>query len=470
MSFSLNNLFFIDSMLFINSSLDKLVKNVSDSDFKYLSESFIDEKLELVKKKGVYPYEYLDSFKKFKESKLPDNDNFFSSLKDCGISDQEYQRAVNLWKVFEIKNLGEYHNLYLKTDVLLLCDVFEKFINTCLEYYCLDPCHYFSSPGLSWDAMLKVTGIELEKINNIDVHLFMEKEMRGGISYISKRYSKSDKNKTIMYWDPNNLYGWAMTQNLPYCDFKFLSQKKFDSFDLKSISENSKVGYILEVNLEYCKELHDIHSDYPLVLICCLITVRLLLINMAKKLVELNKLIRNLGDKVEYVVHHRNLRYYLSLGIRLVRIHRILKFKQINWLKSYVNFNAEKRKQSGCKFDKHFLKLMINCVYGKSMENIRKTINVKLINDKRKYLKCVNKWSFMSQKIFDKSFVAIHCAKTVLTLNKPIYVGFRILELSKLLMYKFHYDYVLKTFNANLLLTDTDSLVYEINGGKDFLW
>ena len=201
---------------------------------------------------------------KFKKGRLPDICKFFSSLKDCGISEKEYQRAVEVWKVFEIRNLGEYHDLYLKTDVLLLRDVFEKFIKACLEYYCLDPSHCFSSPGLSWDAMLKMTGIKLEVISNIDIHLFIEKRMRGRISYISKRYSKSDDNNTIMYWDANKLYGWAMIQSLPVSDFKFLSEKGINRFSLDSIDENSEIGYILEVDLEYCKELHDSHSDYPL--------------------------------------------------------------------------------------------------------------------------------------------------------------------------------------------------------------
>ena len=156
MSFTLNNnIVFIDSMLFMKSSLDKLVKNLSDKDFKYLSEVFNGEKLELVKKKGIYQYKYFNSLKKFKESKLPDIDKFFSSLKDCGISEGEYQRACNVWKVFGIKTLGEYHDLYLKTDVLLLCDVSQKFINVCLKDYDLDPSCYFSSPALLWDAILK---------------------------------------------------------------------------------------------------------------------------------------------------------------------------------------------------------------------------------------------------------------------------------------------------------------------------
>ena len=173
-------------------------------------------------------------------------------------------------------------------------------------------------------------------------------------------------------------------------------------------------------------------------------------------------LIPNLSDKFKYVVHYRNLQYYLSLGIKLKKIHKILAFKQNNWLKEYVEFNNKKRQESTDEFNKSFFKLMINCVYGKSMENVRKRINVKLINDSKEYLKCVSKPNFMSQKIFDKGFIAVHCMKTALTLNKPVYVGFCKLELSKLLMYKFHYDYVCKTFDAKLLLTDTDSLFYEI--------
>ena len=152
-------------------------------------------------------------------------------MKGKGISDEDYLRAVDIWNVFDIKNLVKYHDLYLKTDVLLLCDVFEKFIDVCLECYGLDLCHYFSSPGLSWDAVLKMTGVKLELISDIDTHLFIEKGMKGGISYVAKRYCRAynkfvegyDKNiddSFIMYFDANNLYGWAMTQYLPYGGFE----------------------------------------------------------------------------------------------------------------------------------------------------------------------------------------------------------------------------------------------------------
>ena len=153
--------------------------------------------------------------------------------------------------------------------------------------------------------------------------------------------------------------------------------------------------------------------------------------------------------------------------MKLIKVHRILKFKQCIGLKEYIEFNTEKRKNAVSEFEKNFFKLLINCIYGKIMENIRKTISVKLIKNSKDYLTCVSKVNFISQKMFDKNVFAVHQIKSVLTLNKPIYVGFSILELSKLLMYRFHYDYVRNKYDAKLLFTDTDSLVYEINS-KDF--
>ena len=185
MAFTINkNLVFIGSMQFMNSSLDldSLVKNLSDNDFKYLSEEFNGEFLRLVKQKRAYLYEYMDSLKKLFENKLPDRCQFFSSLKDKCISEKYYLKTDNIWNMFKMNTMGDYHDLCLKRDVLLLAYLFEKFINTDSDYYGLDPCHYFSSPGLTWDAMLKMTGIELELISDIDMHLFIKKGMRGGIS------------------------------------------------------------------------------------------------------------------------------------------------------------------------------------------------------------------------------------------------------------------------------------------------
>ena len=167
----------------------------------------------------------------------------------------------------------DYHDQYFKKDVLLSRDVFEKFIGTCLKYYGLDPCYYFSSTGLSWDAMLKMTCVKLEKICDIDKYLFIEKGLRGRTSYITKRYAKAN-NKYINYYDSkkqstfisnldmNNLHGWAMSEYLPYEGFKWL--KNVDGFDMMSINEKNPIGYFLEVDLEYSDELLKLHNDYPL--------------------------------------------------------------------------------------------------------------------------------------------------------------------------------------------------------------
>ena len=263
-----------------------------------MSGEFSGELLKPVKQKGVYPYEYMDNFKMFSEKNLPDRCKFFSSLKDVCINEKDYWKADNIWHVFKMNKMGDYHDLYLKADVLLSANMFEKFINTCLDYYGLDPCHYFSSPGLKWDTMLKVTKINLDLILDIGIHLFIEKRMGGVIYYIAKSHSKSDnkymkssdsikESKYITYLDANNLYGWGISQYLPYSGFEWLNQKEITDFCLNSISKNSSIGYILKVDLEYPSELHDLYNDYPLapeklelLKICCQNIVLVLKINM----------------------------------------------------------------------------------------------------------------------------------------------------------------------------------------------
>ena len=238
----------------------------------------------------------MDNFQKFSKDKLPDKCNFFSFLKDECVSEKDYKIAIDVWNVFKINAIGDYHDVYLKTDVLLLADVFEKFISTCLDYYGLDPCHYFSSLGLSWDAMLKMTRIELKLISNIDMHLFIEKGMRGGISYIAKRHSKTsnkyikcyvsgEESKYIMYLDANNLYGYAIIQYLPYSEFIWLNKKEIVRSDVDSIGENSFIGYIFAVDLNYSDDLHELIIHYlqknlKLLVICCQIIFGILQMNM----------------------------------------------------------------------------------------------------------------------------------------------------------------------------------------------
>ena len=185
------------------------------------------------------------------------------------------------------------------------------------------------------------------------------------------------------------------------------------------------------------------------------------------KLGEVKKVVPSLENRTKYITHYKNLLLYMSLGMKVAKVHRILKFKQSRWMKKYIDFNTQKKMAAVNKFQIDFFKLMINSVYGKTMENLRNIIDVKLVNDIKKYLKWVSRPNFVSQKLFDENFAAIHMKKLVLTLNKPIYVGFTVLELSKVLMYDWHYNCFKKKFDCRLLFTDTDSLMYEIKSNED---
>ena len=486
-----NHLTFLDSFQFMSSSLEKLVGNLPKESLKYTSKMFKGTKFDLMVRKGVYPYDYMDSFDKF-NSPLPKKEEFYSILNNEHISDENYKHAQNVWNTFNLKNMGEYHDLYLQSDILLLTDVFENFRKTCLEYYKLDPCHYFTSPGLSWDAMLKMTDIKLELMTDVDMFQFIEKGLRGGISYIANRYGKANNkymkdykkdkpSKYIMYLDANNLYGWAMSQYLPTGGFKWLKQNKIDNLDLKKYDKENKKGIILEVDLEYPEKLHDLHNDYPLAPEKVKVTDNMLS-NYCKKIADkynistglVYKLIPTLSKKEKYVLHYRNLQLYIDLGLKLTKIHRVLEFDQSPWLKQYIDYNTEKRKNAKNDFEKDFFKLMNNSVFGKTMENIRKRVDVRLVTDEKKLLKLTSKPTYVSSKIFNENLVAVHKIKETLTLNRPAYVGMCILDLSKTLMYDFHYKYIKEKYGekAKLLFTDTDSLTYEIEAKdvyKDFL-
>ena len=417
---------FIDSFKFLQTSLSNLVSNLQPSDFSNLQKNINNSSL--LTRKGVYPYDYVTSIEKRQETKLPPKEEFYSILYNEEISDEDYQHAHNVWNTFNCQTLQDYHDLYLKSDVLVLADVFENFRNTCLKYYKLDPCHYYTAPVLAWDACLKLTKQELKLLTDYDMLMMFEKGIRGGISHISKRYAEAnnkymkdfDKTKPstfIQYLDANNLYGWAMSQKLPTHGFKWMD------IDIPSVlklleKKDTKIGYIFEVDLEYPVSLWEEHNDYPLA------PERI-------KINKVDKLVPSLLPKTHYVLHYKNLKQYLEEGMILKKVHRGIKFNQSCWMEPYIRKNTELRKEAKNAFEKDFFKLMNNSVFGKTIENIRKRQNVKLIDDREKALKLSSKPNFDRATIFDEHLVAIHMRKTEVYFNKPIYVGQAILDLSK---------------------------------------
>ena len=283
-----------------------------------------------------------------------------------------------------------------------------------------------------------------------------------------------------MCLDANNLYGWAMSQYLPTGNFKWMTDKEISKIDLGKYKADGKKGSILKVDLEYPQELHDMHNDYPV----CPEKVKVsnnMLSAYCKKIAEkynisiglVSKLIPTLRDKKEYVLHYRNLQLYLDLGLKIKKIHRVLKFDQSPWLKQYIDFNTEKRKHAKNSFEKDFFKLMNNGVFGKTMENLCKRVDVRLVTNEKKLDKLTSKPTYVSSKIFNENLMAVHKVKETLTLNRPAYVGMHILALSKMLMNDFYYNYIKKKYNnrARPLFTNTDNFTYEIEAEdvyKDF--
>ena len=481
-SFSLGNLRFIDSLNFMQSSLDKLVK--STDSFPILQKLMPEEnKRRLLQKKGIYPYEYMDSFERFDENQLPEKEKFYSSLSGEGITDEEYAHAQEVWETFGCQTLGSYHDLYVATDVLLLADVFENFRGVCQEKYGLDPAHYYTAPGLSWDALLKKTGVELELLTDLDMHLFIERGMRGGITMVGKRHAKANNPQVegynpaeptnyITYLDANNLYGWAMGQPLPKSGFHWKRVMPTEE-EIKKKGSDVKKGWILEVDLEYPEELHDLHNDYPLAPEKKVTEPwkmseyqRQLMADLGLEPPNTEKLLLTLEDKDKYVTHYKNLEFYLSQGMKLKKVHRVLEFDQEPWMKPYIKMNTDFRKQAKSDFESDFYKLMNNSVFGKTMENLRNRVDVKIVRawEQNKIRKLVSDPAYDRFALFSNSMAGIHMHKRRLVLNKPVYTGMTILENSKILMYRFYYNHLKARYGprCELIYTDTDSLLLQI--------
>ena len=419
-------------------------------------------KFVLLLRKGVYPYEYMDSWERFSEISLPSKEDFYSNLNMEDISDIDYRHTNNVFKGFKLENLRDYRDLYVKSDTLLLADVFNNFRDMCIKEYELDPAHFLSLLGLSWQACLKKTNIELDLLTDYDMLLMVEEGIRGGICHSIHRYAKAnnkymknynnnEESSYVQYLDANNLYGWAMSQKLPVNGFKWTDNDKINEEFIKNFNENHKKGYIFEVDVKYPKKLHELHRDLPFL-------PERMEINKCKKLVC------NLYDKKKYVVHINSLKQALNHGLNLKKIHRIIEFNQETWLKPYIDMNTELRKLARNDFVKDLFKLMNNSVFGKTMENIRKHRDIKLVTTDKKRNKLVSEPSYHTINLISENLSIIEMKKTKVKMNKPIYSGLSILEISKISMYEFWYDYMKPKFNDNVRLCymDTDSFIMNV--------
>ena len=488
---------FIDSFAHLTSSIEKLTENLADfkgqgsyaefientnvdtlrQHFPNVSASFKnDKRFKMLLRKGVFPYSWFTSLEKLSFSKILKKEDFYNDLNDKPISDEDYNFYLNIWEEFNMKTFREYYDLYLLLDTLLLNDICTQYTHVVMNMYKVDPFWYITLPSLSWQAALKLTNVKLELLTDIDMYNFFKSGIRGGVSYIATKYAlannkdmrnydRTKESSYIDYIDMNNLYGWAMMQPLPVGDFEWVNAE--------TIFPNDKnYGYVYEADLEYPKDLHDFHNDFPM---------------MPEKFrapgATAEKLVPSLLNREKYIVDGEALNFYVSQGIKLIKIHRCLKYRQSPWLKPYIKKNTEARAKSTNEFQKNFYKLANNSVYGQTLMDVTKFVDFELVTSPKQYknrlrkpyliksepylFPCTNHQQYPmanSCSTEQSCVVAMEKIKRKVVLNRPIYLGFKILELAKIHMYDFWYN-VLKERYKNrvcLLGTDTDSFIYEL--------
>ena len=518
------NLVFRDSLQFLTASLESLVESLRKTDETRFTrlQSVIGAKYpaadhKLLLRKGVFPYEYLDSFAKMTDAQLPPREAFRSSLTGTECSVEDYAYAQQVWTAFGCRSLEDYLKLYLTSDVALLADVFQNFRDICFRgRYQLDPAYFVSAPQFAWNSMFKMLNLKLELISDPEMYRMIQPNIRGGICHASVRYARANNiymgglydptkpESYILYIDATNLYGWAMSQKLPCKNYEWLSDAEvreaeaaltgpralafFDvaarnravlarivnasgPLDVSQIDPNT--AYILEVDLEYPRHLHDRDDDYPLAPELLEIETGML----SQKHLELRrkyygasnpysrKLVCSLMPRKRYVVHSELLKFYIERGLVVTKVHRGVKFVAEAMLQPYIQYNTEQRAAAGtdeCK--RAFFKMMNNAPYGKTIENVAKRSDIRLLTDENQARRLAEKPHCVQFRAFDENLIGLELRKVKQLINKPFQVGFAILELSKLLMYR-AYAQLKDHFGARvrMLYTDTDSLILQFS-------
>ena len=418
---------------------------MGETDLKILKKEFPD-KWKYLTKKLAYPYEYFNSIDDYQK---PVNnlkkEHFFSKLKNKYPGNEEIQRTMDIIEKFNIKNGEDLTEIYLKSHILLLSCVFEKFIEISINQFDINPLYCVSLPGYTRQCGLKYTGINLQTLQDKDMILLLENNIRGGISSVmGDRYIKSDDNKKILYIDANNLYGHSMSEPLPYDEIKF--DKNVELEDILITPDDSDIGYFIEVDLKYPDNIKEKTKCFPFA-------------PMNKKTnpdnfndymkeikpdtyIQTSKLICDWSDKKKYLVHYRMLNFYVRHGMIVDKVHNVISFKQSRWLEKYISFNTQKRNKAKNDFEKDFYILLNNAFYGKTMENIPNRLKIKFIkkDNYREIIKQQSKLTFNGiHKSYD-NYDSYTFKQNEVLMDKPIYLGFAVLELRKLLMYETYYD------------------------------
>lgn len=491
----INRLLFIDSQAFLPASLEKNVETLvaSNHSFNILKQkqwstmfcADTDKEKEmecrdLMKRKGAYPYQFATSMTKLKESTaLPCKSAFYQDIGSKEIADKDYAHAQYVWHLFGCSNMLDYTKLYNLSDVYLLAETVMTLRNAIFDEFQLDMCYYLSLPMLSKDIMLRQTGVAIQLVSDPEMSHIFQDNLRGGVSFINTRYVNSKslsetmkKPMSLLYVDLNNLYGTIMSLfPLPLKNFEWMSQEELTTFDMSQISAKTGPGYVLQVTMTYPSSLHEEHNSFPLAPENIHIDESMLspyarhcwnTLNSSATRYSAKKLGATFNDRVEYWVHGINLKYYLSCGLKLITIHKGIKFFQEPFLRSYIDTCTKKRAASSTQTESNMWKLLSNSLYGKMIENTEKRMDCKFVMDEQKAVRHFSDPLFRGTMILnEENCITFHMKKKV-WMKQCYPIGFSILELSKYVLQHLYYSVIKPRFGRNevsVIMSDTDSLL-----------
>ena len=470
---------FLDSMRFLTTSLEKLTESLKDEDYIHLKKHFPNHWM-LLKNKLAYPYEFYKTLEDY-ERPIEDllkaaNEAYFSKTTNKIPDQKEIDRTNTIIKLFNIKNGKELTELYNKADVILLADIFEKFIKASKTEFGINPLYNISLPGTTWSNGLKYTKLELELIKNVDLFQMFENGIRGGgISGVfGDRFVESDNNTVILHVDMNNLYGFAMLFHLPTGNFQIYENNSITESFIKEVLNThdcSNTGYVLIVDLIYPDNIKYKTKNFPF----CPENKTINPVNFTEYMREhepkphrpTSKLISDQTNKEYYILHYRNLKFYLRMGMIIKKVHRIVSFDQSPWLAKYIDYNTKKRAEAKSDFMKDYHKNLICSFFGKTMEDVRNRIKIEFVKntDERKILQFQSRLDFDGIHKSYQDYDSYTFKSNVVKMEKPIYLGFTILELSKLLTYETYYDKLQKYFGIDgiqIHYQDTDAIIMSV--------
>jgi hypothetical protein len=496
-----NKLKIIDSCSFLAYSLDSLIEQTilkDDEDpyknFVHMKPYFNNEELELLCKKNVYPYEYISSIDILQKEGYPTKDKFFSNMKG-EVDENKYLHGQKVYTYFKCKKLYHYHHLYLKVDVLSLASIFSNFRNV-KKHYNLDPCWYISMSQFSLDAYLYYSKKKIPLIHKLSMLTFVEQSIRGGYCHVGQRvakannpymlkplYKEEEETSYIVPLDINALYPTAMTEYLPDGNYKWLNFKNQEEIYNKIINteDDSSTGFLIQCDFEFDESTHDYLKEF----VPCPENIEPPINHFSDYQNEIakhteykpnkKKLIASLLPHKNYIMHYRLFKFLHSKNIKPV-IKKVLSFNQSPFMKDFILFNHNLRMQAkklGISYLEKIFKLISNALYGKMLQNQKKQMSVVLCNDDNEAIKNFGKPEFKSC-IYTKSTNGLYIIthnKYKIKMNKPLIIGSAILDISKLIMYNFHYNVIHPNFEKyNIIYGDTDSIYYHIYTKDFYKW